>query len=177
MLAHLTRRQQGMAWGPHSLAGAILAREMFPWRCSHQSLYLLPISKWAREGGQISAPQEGKGRETDKELRLAFTTCNCTAWGEAGGRPCGPEEKRDGGGCGCVCVVHGADTSSGRDSELGGRAMAQSPPVFLEFPQHHLSKATGAGCCKWEPGQAEVSGEEGNGREEALNSSTLSQSG
>lgn len=32
------------------------------------------------KGGQISASQESKGRETDKELRLVFGDYNCTAW-------------------------------------------------------------------------------------------------
>lgn len=136
MLAHPTRWHGGMAQGPHSLAWAILAREIFPWRCSHQSLHLLPISKWARgRGTNISTP--GKRRERNRqraELGIHHPHLHCL-----GG--CRPLWSRlEEGVRGRMGHAQSWHIIWERHEELGNRAMAQSPPVFLDFPQHISQK-------------------------------------
>lgn len=127
----------------------------------HQSLYMLPLSKGGRGGRQISAPQEGKGRETDRELRLAFTTHNCTAWEMADP----VVQMGDRGGCGCTELKHYLGDTQSWGAEPWHRALQSSSHKSNRCRTQQVRTWTGRSIS-----------EEGNGREEASNSPTFSQS-
>lgn len=104
-------------------------------------------------GGQISASQESKGRETDKELRLVGIhrlKLHCLGCG----RPCGPDGEWRWG-------LHRADISSGRDTQSWGtgpwhRALQSSWSFLNTISQKQQVQDAAKYSGNWEPGQAKV---------------------